>query len=279
MAIITSNLVCFGIVGTLFSIIVLISYSSTDSSILATSMSSDLGCDKNNTTGSDTQTNVFQDQTLSIRGMFDPSNLSLELKPSMILPSSQFTPIPPNRTFTINLVDKDLNELATFPFNLIISNATGSNNKTGDQALISSAVPYHPCTERIILKMNDKVLAYQSVSSHKPNIKFISIDSDFNENNKDSMLFPRMTNISVYWDAEDLDGDAITYSLLYSNDGGLTWDTVIDYTPNRSFTVPGDSLQGNTVNLSKFRLIATDDVNTDIMDSDPFSIPALTLGH
>ena len=93
------------------------------------------------------------------------------------------------------------------------------------------------------------------------------------------MLFPRATNISVNWDAEDLDRDPITYSLLYSNDGGLTWSTVINYTTNKSITVPGNSLQGNTVSLSKFRLIATDNVNTDIKDSNFFSIPALTLEH
>jgi hypothetical protein len=197
----------------------------------------------------------------------------------MILPSAEFTPIPPNRTFTINLVDKDMNELAIFPFNLIISNVVDSNNKTNDDAFISAAVPFHPCTARIILKMNDRVLAYQTVSPHVPDIKFIRIDADTNEGKTQSTLFPRTTNISVNWDAEDLDGDPIIYSLLYSYDGGITWDTVINYTTNKSITVPGNSLQGNTVNLSKFRLIATDSVNTDIKDSDYFSIPALTLGH
>ena len=64
--------------------------------------------------------------------------------------------------------------------------------------------------------MNDKELAYQSVSPHKPDIKFVGIETDFNKDMNESMLFPRMTNISLNWDAQDLDGDNITYSLLYS---------------------------------------------------------------
>jgi hypothetical protein len=230
-------------------------------------------------TGTDIETNTLQGKILSVRGKLDLSSLKLDLMPSMILSSSEFTPIPSNRTFTINLVDKDMNELAIFPFNLIISTADDSNNKTKDHALISAAVPYNSCTAQVILKMNGKVLAYQTVSPDVPDIKFIKIDTDFNGDEKNSMLFPRAANISVNWNAEDLDGDTITYSLLYSNDGGLTWDTVIDYTTSKSIRIPGDSFQGNTVNLSKFRLIATDNVNTDIKDSDFFSIPALTLGH
>ena len=87
------------------------------------SMSSDLHCDKDNATGRGPEMNMPQNQTLSIRGKLDLSSSDLELKPSMILPSSQFTPIPANRTFTINLVDKNQDELAIYPFDLIISNA------------------------------------------------------------------------------------------------------------------------------------------------------------
>lgn len=279
MAITTPQLLCSGVIGTVFFTVVLLCYSSQVSFILATSRSSDFGCDKNNITESGLETNASHYKTLSIRGVLNISNSDLELEPSMILPSAEFTSIPPNRTFTINLVDKDMNELAIFPFNLIISNVVDSNNKTNDEAFISAAVPFHPCTARVILKMNDRVLAYQTVSPHVPDIKFIRFDVDSNEGSKLSTLFPRATNISVNWDAEDLDRDPITYSLLYSNDGGLTWSTVINYTTNKSITVPGNSLQGNTVSLSKFRLIATDNVNTDIKDSNFFSIPALTLEH
>ena len=281
MAITSAHLICSGIFCSVFFTILLLAYSSQVSFILATSNNSDLepDCDKNNMTGTDIEMNTLQDKVLSIRGLLDLSSSKLELMPSMILPSSEFTPIPPNRTFTINLVDKDMNELGIFPFNLIISTANDSNNKSKDHALISAAVPYDSCTARVILKMNDKVLAYQTVSPHVPDIKFIKIGTDFNVDEEDSMLFPRAANITVDWDAGDLDGDNLTYSLLYSNDGGLTWDTVIDYTTSKSIRVPGDSFQGNTVNLSKFRLIATDNVNTDIKDSDFFSIPALTLEH
>jgi hypothetical protein len=44
-------------------------------------------------------------------------------------------------------------------------------------------------------------------------------------------------------------------------------------------TLNAYSLPGSGANLSKFRVIATDGVNTDTRDSNPFSIPILNIGH
>ena len=70
------------------------------------------------------------------------------------------------------------------------------------------------------------------------------------------------------------------YSLLYSNDGGRTWPTaVVEDIRQKSLTLNTDSLPGNSVNLSRFRVIATDGVNTDVRDSEPFSVPIRNMGN
>ena len=76
------------------------------------------------------------------------------------------------------------------------------------------------------------------------------------------------------------DRDNLSYVLLYSNDGGKTWPvTIADDVKENSLTLNADSLPGNSAYLSQFRVIASDGVNTDIRDSNPFSIPTLKIGH
>ena len=55
--------------------------------------------------------------------------------------------------------------------------------------------------------------------------------------------------------------------------------TIADDVKENSLTLNADSLPGNSAYLSQFRVIASDGVNTDIRDSNPFSIPTLKIGH
>ena len=94
------------------------------------------------------------------------------------------------------------------------------------------------------------------------------------------MIFSRASNITVEWEARDWDKDDLTYLVLYSNDGGSTWPlTIADDLKETFLQVRANSLEGNSVNLSKFRVIATDGINTDVRDSNPISVPVLRIGH
>jgi hypothetical protein len=76
------------------------------------------------------------------------------------------------------------------------------------------------------------------------------------------------------------DRDNLSYVLLYSYDGEKTWPvTIADDVKENSLTLNADSLPRNSAYLSQFRVIASDGVNTDIRDSNPFSIPTLKIGH
>ena len=214
-------------------------------------------------------------QTLSIRGIVNLSDLTIILKPSMILPSSILTTLPAHSPFAVDLLDKKGRVLAHYPTDMIISKANVEEWK--NVAYLSEAVPYHPCTAKIVIEKGDKELASQVVSPNAPEIKFIKVDDS---NGNPRLIFPRTSNITVEWKAQDLDRDTLSYELLYSNDEGKTWPvTIADDIKENSLTLNANSLPGNSAYLSQFRVIATDGVNTNIHDSNPFSIPTLNIGH
>lgn len=215
-------------------------------------------------------------QTLSISGMVNLSDSSINLKPSIILPSSILTTLPAYSNFVVELLDKKGRVLAHYPTDIIVSTAKVEEWK--NIAYISETVPYSPCTTKITINKDDKELVSQFVSAHAPEIKSIDV-SDSNGNSR--LIFPRTSNISIEWKAQDLDkDDNLTYLLLYSNNGGQTWPiTIADYIKENSSTLNATSLPGNSANLSQFRLIASDGVNTDVRDSNTFSIPIINMGH
>jgi hypothetical protein len=188
---------------------------------------------------------------------------------------STFTNRPVYSPFAIDLLDQKGRVLAHYPTDIIVSQAKVEEWK--DIAYISEGVPYHPCTAKITINKDDKELVSQVVSPNVPEIISIKL-SDSNDNPK--LIFPRTDNITIEWEAQDLDKDKLRYLVLYSNDGGLTWPvTVADDIEKNSLTLNADFLPGNNANFSQFRIIATDGVNTDVRDSTPFSIPILNIGH
>jgi hypothetical protein len=193
----------------------------------------------------------------------------------LTLPSSILTTLPEYSPFAIDLLDEKGTVLAHYPTDIIVSNAKVQEWK--NIAYISEAVPYLPCTAKITINKDGKELVSQVVSPSSPEIKSVKV-SDRDGNLK--LIFSRTSNITVKWEAQDLDKDNLTYLLLYSNDGGLTWPiTIADDIKKNSLTLNAGSLPGNSANLSRFRVIATDGVNTDVHDSNPFSIPILNIGH
>ncbi len=215
-------------------------------------------------------------QTLSIHGMVNLTDSSINLKPSIILPSSILTDRPAYSHFVVDLLDVKGRVIAHYPTDIIVSKAKVEEWK--NIAFISEAVPYSPCTAKITINKDGKELVSQVVSPHAPEIKSINVrDSSGNP----GLIFPRTSNITVEWKAQDLDkDDNLWYVLLYSNNGGQNWPiTIADDIKENSLTLTGSSLPGSSANLSQFRVIATDGVHTDVRDSNPFSIPILKMEH
>ena len=77
---------------------------------------------------------------------------------------------------------------------------------------------------------------------------------------------------NVQWQASDADGDPLSYMLQYSTDGGATWRPLSGILNTQSVTVDPTHLAGTT--QGKFRVLASDGVNTGVDESDGvFSVP------
>jgi hypothetical protein len=215
-------------------------------------------------------------QTLSIRGTVNLSDSSINLNPSIILPSTILTTRPAYSHFEVDLLDVNGRALAHYPIDIITSTAKIEEWK--NIAYISETVPYNPCTTKFTINKDDKELASQVVSPNAPEIKSINVTDS---NGNPLLIFPRTSNITIEWQAQDLDKyDNLSFVLLYSNNGGQSWPiTIAENIKVNSLILNPNFLPGNSANLSQFRVIATDGVNTGIRDSNTFSIPFLNMGH
>jgi hypothetical protein len=200
-------------------------------------------------------------QTLSVRGVINLSDSTIELYPFMILPGSKFTERPRNSSFDIDLLDSKGITLAHYPFEPKVY--TDMSQGRGKLAILSEAIPFVPYTKEIVISKDNKQLASRSVDDYAPSA---------------NIIFPiggeTLTGrVTVKWQANDPDGDNLTYFLLYSTDAGRSWQTVASDIRATQLTVNLGTLPGS--NMALFRIIATDGVNTAISDSkSTFNVPS-----
>jgi hypothetical protein len=198
-----------------------------------------------------------KNETLSIYGTINLSNSSIKLNPFMILPGSKYTVRPVNSSFSIDLLDSKGKALARYPFDpKVYTSIPPNSNKT---ALISEAVPYVSCVKKIAISKENKELASRNVDDYAPKVRIIyPIGGE-----------TLAKNITLRWQANDPDGDNLTYFVLYSPDAGKSWQTIASDIKDTELRVNLAALPGT--NLGLFRVIATDGVNTGISDSNSTS--------
>jgi len=200
-------------------------------------------------------------QTLSVRGTIDLTKSTITLDPFMVLPGSKYTIRPTNSSFTINLLDNKGKTLAHYPFDpKVYTNVSPSKDK---MAILSEAVPYILCTKQIVISKGNRELASRNVDNYTPKVRIIS-----------PVGGETLTgNITIKWQASDADGGNLTYFVLYSTDAGRSWQTIASDIKDTQLTVKMAGLHGS--NISLFRIIATDGVNTGISDSNStFNVPS-----
>jgi len=120
------------------------------------------------------------------------------------------------------------------------------------------AIPYPDGTSAIVIKKGDDILKEVRKT---PNAPTVTVEYPNGGEAIDG-------EVEIQWRAEDLDGDNLYYSVLYSYDGGETWIADALELNETSYTLDVSKLPGG--NKCKIRIIATDGFNTAIDDSDNF---------
>ena len=113
---------------------------------------------------------------------------------------------------------------------------------------------------RIIRTSDNAVLTTIQISPNAPVISNVALQGAPD---------PVTGTVTLAWAASDADGDALTFDVFYSRDGGATFQPV-------RMSVSGNSTEIDTLRLGGgtglFRVVANDGVNTAQADSAPFSM-------
>jgi hypothetical protein len=172
--------------------------------------------------------------------------------------------------YSIRLLDGAGGTLADYPFspkfNHVDSEPAYAASTQQDQevtGVMGVFVPWVTGTARIAIYYDSQELASRPVSAHAPQV---------------SLTYPNGgevldgEQIAVTWEASDADGDALSYVLEYSVDGGERWQVLS--TGVHTTTLQLDAALVPGADEGKFRVLASDGVNTAQDESDgTFSVP------
>ena len=113
----------------------------------------------------------------------------------------------------------------------------------------------------LVRNSDSKVLASVNISAHAPTVSNVALQGAPN---------PVSGVVTLGWNANDADGDPLTFDVAYSRDNGVTFQPVAN-------SVTGTSTQVDTANLggsgtAMLRVIASDGVNTGFANSASFTM-------
>jgi hypothetical protein len=145
---------------------------------------------------------------------------------------------------------------------LLRFNAAGAGTPT-PQADVSFVMPWAEGTTSIVLLHNGSVLDTRAVSAGAPSVLITSPSAP--------VSWTSGTTQTLTWTGIDPDGDALHYSVFYSNDGG-EWELLESGLSGTSFDLNVDALAGGA--NARFRVVATDGVNVGFDETNaPISVP------
>lgn len=129
--------------------------------------------------------------------------------------------------------------------------------ETLNQSPFVFTIPYVNGTARVVVKRGATTLAQKVASAHAPTVTVLS------PNGNEQL---RGGTITVSWTASDIDGDALSYTVLYSANNGATWELIAGGLSSTSTTW---SVQGLPASSAyRIKVVATDGFNTGFDVSD-----------
>jgi hypothetical protein len=135
---------------------------------------------------------------------------------------------------------------------------TDGEESPGRPALIAEMVPFQEGTAKIEVRYLGETVASRSASPNPPVIQVTEPKGG-----------EYRSTIQIAWEASDPDGDDLTYSVLFSNDRGETWEVLASGLEDTSLEVDGAQLPGGE---SLLKVIANDGFSSTEGHSEPFFV-------
>ncbi len=122
------------------------------------------------------------------------------------------------------------------------------------------AMPNLPGATRVQVVQGSTILSETRASQNAPTITLtapvVNVDSQ---------------TLSLQWTASDADHDPLLFSVQYSPDNGLSWESLSIHDPALGFTVSTRQLRGGAA--CRLRVIATDGFRTTMATTGSFNVP------
>lgn len=122
---------------------------------------------------------------------------------------------------------------------------------------------FSPDAARLVLKKEDVVLFERTRTANAPTLKVLEPVG--------GAVWP-IGPQTIRWEAADLDGDPLVYTVQYSNDLGTTWKTFALNATETTLEVEAALLAGSASGQALIRVFASDGFNSVIAESAPFTV-------
>jgi hypothetical protein len=196
-------------------------------------------------------------QYILVAGIADLEGHTAEILNLQMIDQETSVLLPVPGDWEIALVGATNNDLAVYPFSP--QELTDAEDSLGTPAIIGELAPFENGTQRVEIRYGGQVVASRQASSNPPVIEVVE-PKEFSE-------FRGPFRLS--WEASDTDGDPLTFSVLFSNNGGETWETLAAGLDGDHIDLDGAQLPGGE---SLLKVLANDGFWSTAGNSQPFVI-------
>jgi hypothetical protein len=175
-------------------------------------------------------------------------------------------------------------DLPTGPYRIELRNADGNTLSTrsfgpdtygdaepGEEGTFHLFVPWVDGTHAVVIQYNGREIGRWESSPSVPSVTLITPNG--------GEQWDASGTFTISWQANDPDGDSLTYSLQYSPDGGQTWLSIVPNTNETKWETDLAYIPGSDRAL--VRVLAHDGMNTsqDASDATFTVAPKAPLAH
>ncbi len=206
-------------------------------------------------------------QVLLVRGFIGPNSTNASFHPFYVVGTNDV-----NYGKLVRDINVASDQALGDPYQFVFRDAGGNPVQTNNVLLFPGErdanaqlgfvqfMPFNQFTHFVELTYAGTVITQRVVSPNPPVVAITSLNVDgVNQ------------TVSLAWNATDADGDLLVFTVQYSADNGLTWNTLkVDYLW-QSLTISSKMLAGTTT--ARLRVVASDGFNTGMATSAAFTIP------
>lgn len=212
---------------------------------------------------------TVQTDRLVVTGSIDPTTNGVHLRPLFVVANAEELKERIPGPYAIVLRGTDGAELARYPFTPeeIDEGAGPAAAATGDRSVsilfIDEMVPFVVGTTRVDIEGPSGLLHSITAGAAAPSVTLTSPNGGERLDG---------ATVTVTWTASDLDGDALTFNVLYSRDNGGTWELLAQGITENQVVL--DAINIGHAKEGRFRVMVSDGIHTATDDSDaPLTVP------